>query len=56
MSVKNQVLAIIDEMIQDVVDNSQTADSKNLMFFAQEMGAFQKVRNRIVSDVEDDSR
>lgn len=53
MSVKSQVLTIIDELIRDVSESAKEADYNHVIALAHQMGALQQVRARIEQEVED---
>ena len=56
MSVKRQVLTIIDELIGDLSRSAKESDGNQVIALAHQMGALQQVRARIEREVSDDSR
>jgi hypothetical protein len=56
MSVKSQVLTIIDELIREVSESAKDAEGHHVIVLAHQMGAFQQVRVRVEREVEDDPR
>ena len=54
MSVKRQVLTIIDELIGDLSRSVKESDGNQVIALAHQMGALQQARARIEREVEDE--